>query len=239
MDEFTRHTLDSLNADAKTRQVAAAALASFDLESAAFDFVGQGTRMTAGAAVKSWVEMQEDEMEEGASLVDSFFGSLAAAVDTDGDGDLNDDEAGDFDSYVDAAWDYLVSNGVSEEDADALIDDESVEAAARIRDLLMESMPDGEGVYDSIVKFAMVPCPEDGATFDGVSWAKMHRGRTTLNSKHGKKNVVTHRAKWRKATAMQRASLRKNSRRAHTSAAKMMNRKSNLRTRKMGGRRVF
>lgn len=244
MEEYLRKSLARQKVDAEAKATFDAAtenLATFDAASEAYDFATKNTRMTAAAAVQGWVEMDPSEMEEGATLIDGFFGMLSAAVDTDSDGELSDEEAEAFEEYVDSAWDYLITQGVSEADAEALIEDEDVEAATRIRELLMESLGDDDEASMDAVEFGMTPCPPEGTkdmTFDGVSWAKTHRGRTTLNSKHGKKNLVQHRRKWRKATAMQRASLRKNSRRAHTSAAKMLNRKSNRRTRMMGGRRV-
>lgn len=242
MDTFTRATLDSLSATDKHRAktaAAAAAAAAFDAVAVALDNATKNARSIAATAIQTWAEMDPESMEEGETLPDALWGLLSAAVDVDSDGELDDDEAEEFQVVVDAAWDYLLSMGVSDDDCSELFDDESAEAAERVIEMLREAMGDeDEAAYDAIL-FAMSPCPEEGGvTLDGVSWAKMHRGRTTLNSKHGKKNVVKHRMKWRKSTAMQKAALRKNSRRAFTSAAKMMNRKSNMRTRRMGGRRV-
>lgn len=76
----------------------------------------------------------------------------------------------------------------------------------------------------------------------GKTWARRFQGRITHVSKYGRAHKIAHLAKhkpWaRRMTAKQRAALMKARSRAHTGAALAMNRRSNSRTRRLGGRRV-
>ena len=212
---------------------------------AATDYATKTARMTGASVVQSWAERKGDEREDGEGAIDALLGAMSAAVDLENEEEIGEEEQEQLDTVAAAAYDYLLSEGATEEDLDAIFygdsDEEAAAAAERVYEMLGESYDSltaqGDQSIENVVIFGMSPYVE-GVTLDGVSWAKMHRGRSTLNSKHGKKNVVNHRMKWRKATSAQRAALKKNSRRAHTALAKMLNRKSNLRTRKLGGRKV-
>lgn len=240
MDPFLKNLINTQKDKAAAKKALADQLASFDTFDAAADYADKTVRLDAAKAVGSWVNRDTDGYDDGESLLDSLRGIISAKIDLENEDELTDEEASELDDLLDAVADYLITNGVTEDDADALLSDDdeaAAEAATRVHDMLSESMDSCEDSAESILKFVNTP-NLDGLTLDGVSWAKMHRGRSTINSKHGKKNIVQHKMKWRRATAAQRVALKKNSRRAHTATAKILNKRSNTRTRKMGGRRV-
>lgn len=230
------YLLDAVERRRAAASAKAAAAALDDSGDDGEDFTVKGAKLNAAAIVQGWVET--DDLAEGETLVDRLYGMLAATVDKDDDGELNEDEALEFQLAVDAAWDYLSANGVSDEDCAAIFDDENNDAAQRARDLLAESLPEGDdATVDAAYAYAE---STETVALDGTrqSWAKKHKGRMTIHVKHGKKNVTQHKAKWRRATVAQRAALKKNSRRAHNATARVRFRKSIKVSRRMGGRKV-
>lgn len=203
------------------------------------DAVASGIGMEAASAVNAWVETDPADLADGETLVDRLYGLLSGVVDRDEDGELNDEESSVFEVAVNAAWDYLSDCGVSDEDCAAIFDEESNEAAERARDLLAESLEEGDAAMDSALLHACMPKAAVLLDSVGPSWAKRHRGKMTLHAHHGKRKVTAHRMKWKRQTAAQRAALKKNSRRSFSARARALNRRSNLLTRKMGGRKVI
>lgn len=242
MDDFLRDQIDNSRATVAAQTSLKAALEAHCTLDSAADLQDKTVRSEAVGVVTSWVERDGESMEEGEVALDSLYGMMFDTVGAEED-EPTDDQNEHLDLLTDAVADYLLSNGATEEDVDAILYDDSEEAAAaaaaRVHEMLVESMDNGdsETAMDSVVRFVNAP-NLDGLTMDGVSWSKMHRGRSTVHSKHGKKKVTRHRMKWRRASVAQKVALKKNSRRAHTASAKLLNLRSNIRTRKLGGRRV-
>lgn len=210
------------------------------------DYLETRTRLDVAGIVLDfvWAPVDADLHELGTAA--GLIGMLSAAVDRDGDGTLSEAEQETFDAYLDTAAEFLLAAGVTDSDVSAILDKEDEQAVFRVRQLLIDTLPvPGSTAFDDLISEFAIHGGEGELTFDaaaktGWSWARRHRGRVTVNSRHGKKNVVHHRTKWRKATTLQRISITKARTRAHTAMAKLLNKRSNKRTReKLGGRRVI
>lgn len=208
-------------------------------------------RLEMAALVQDWV-MEAAYLEPGESLAHWFAGALCGVVDANDDGELDEAELALLDIYCDAAWDFMAEAGVSESDFWLLVDDRDDSAARRIVALLATTLPlasEDEQVQD-FIDFALAE-PGSEPAYDAASkggqmrqrvpssWAKTHRGKETVHSKHGKRKLTNHRKKWKKASALQQATLKKARTRAHTSAAVVFNVRSNKLTRTHGGRQVL
>jgi hypothetical protein len=236
MESYFLQSLEHAAAQTKTGPALDDA-SDMDVVSEAGDTVLRDIKREAIAAVQAWAETEE--LEEGETLTDRLYGMLSATVDRgDAESDLDDDEAELFQLAVDAAADYMADLGVSDEDVGALFDDEDDDAAERVRDLVATALPDGEeAAVDQMYGASM----DSAVSFDsaGTSWARRHKGKTTIHAHHGKRAKTQHRAKWRRPSTKQKAALRKNSRRAHTAGARKRFLKSMKLSRRMGGRKVI
>lgn len=242
MDPFLRETLDKQRDKASTDKALAAKLSAHDTLDSASDTMDRTVRSEAVGVVTGWVERDGESMDDGESALDSLYGMMLDTVGAEEE-EPSEDQESHLDMLTDAVADYLLTNGATESDVDAILygedEGEAAAAADRVHEMLTESMDnsDSETAMDSVVLFVNAP-NFDGVTLDGVSWSKMHRGRSTVHSKHGKKKVTKHRMKWRRASVAQRVALKKNARRAFTATAKLLNLRSNVRTRRFGGRRI-
>ena len=215
------------------------------VEQSAENYLETRARSEVAALLLELVDVRTDDLDfDVLGTAAGFMGQISAAVDRDGDGELDDIEQQIFERYLDATALLLSNWGVTESDVEAFLDEDE-DAAERIRLLLADTLPKQgtSEAEDLICEFAVnggaADLVMDSAAKSRWSWARRHRGRVTVNSRHGKKNVIHHRAIWKKATALQMMTLRKARARAHTAMAKTLNRRSNKRTReKLGGRRV-
>lgn len=225
--------MDPLVEKALRRSKANAAQATMDSTAGdEMDWTEKASRNLAAAIVQQFVET--DDLDEGETLIDRLYGTLAAVVDRDEDGELNEDEEALYAAAIDAAWDYMAELGVAEEDLVKLFDEEDEEAAERVRSLLIEALPEGEAAYDSATSFAEGVEPTLDAVPRGRALNKMI-GKTKINSKYGRMKKTRRLRKWKRANVKQRMALKKASTRAHTGAARVMRSRSAARTRKQGG----
>ncbi len=159
---------------------------------------------------------------------------MIEGVDEDGDDDLSDEEIDALNIAAAGAFDYLISKGVSDTDADLLLNEGDEEAGVRVRDSLVESMGDGETEYDNAYLTAVDNV--EGMSLDAIT-AKL-RGKMTVGHKHGRKKIVHHMLRRIRRTGKQRAAFQKARRRSHSGNALKLNKRSNLLTRRVfGGRR--
>ncbi len=98
--------------------------------------------MSAVSAVQQWAET--DDLDDGESYADRLMALVVGIADADEDGDVTEDEQGVLEVALNAAWDYLVKCGATEEDAGALLNDWDDEAADRVRDLVASVLPEGD-----------------------------------------------------------------------------------------------
>lgn len=110
-------------------------------------------RKDAVAAIQQWVE--DSDLDEGESSADRLLALMVGAADSNKDGELTEDEQEVVDVVLEAAWDYLSSFSVADEDISTLLNDWDADAAERIRDLVAAGLPEGEDEADAAIdKFA-------------------------------------------------------------------------------------
>ena len=95
--------------------------------------------MSAVSAVQQWAET--DDLDDGESYADRLMALVVGIADANKDGDITEDEQGVLEVALNAAWDYLVKCGATEEDAGALLNDWDEEAAYRVRVLVACVLP--------------------------------------------------------------------------------------------------
>ena len=183
----------------------------------ASDYASTDVALKAVAAVQEWVET--DDLERGETLADRLFAILVGIADADMDGEIGDDEAGVFEMAANAAWDYLDSKGVPEDDISALLNDFDTDAADRVQELLAERLPDGEAADAELDAFVFGD-GSDEAVMDAV-----YKKRLVVRG--GKKVRVNKRISGTvRLTSKQKMAVRKMLRKSHSAGAQMRRAKS-------------
>lgn len=124
--------------------------------------------LKAAAAVQEWAETPLSELDEGEGSGDRLFSLLAGIVDQDMDGELSDDESELLNTAASIAAEYVVSKGVTEEDAVALLTDFDNELAETVQGLVVESLPDGEDAADADIDAFVFGDGSDDAVLDSA-----------------------------------------------------------------------
>lgn len=184
-------------------------------------YVMQDVAIKAAAAVQQWAET--DDLDGGESYSDRLFAHLIGVVDANKDGDITDDEHELLTLAINAAWDYMVSYGVSEEDAGSLLNDWDDGAADRVRELLASGMPDADSDdgIDSFVFSDQTPLMDSAY-------------RSVMVVRGGKKMKVNRRMGPVRLSPRQKLAIRKASMKSHSPAAMMRRMKSMQARKKMG-----
>jgi len=107
-------------------------------------FAVSDIRVAAAAMVQAWCETTPADLDDGESMADRLLAMMVGIADENKDGEISDDESTVIDIALNAAYDYFVTKGVSEDDASALLNDGDNDAADRICELLKGALPDGE-----------------------------------------------------------------------------------------------
>jgi hypothetical protein len=180
-------------------------------------------KLKVAAAIQQWTET--DDLEDGETNADRLLALMVGIADANKDGEISDDEQGVLDIALNAAWDYLNSYGVDDEDAGALLNDWDSDAADRIKDLVAASLPEGEAADADIDSFAF---GDQEPMLDAVY-------RKTTVVRHGKKIRINKRISGTvRLSARQKLAIKKAQRRSHSAQA-MMRRAKSLRVRKQTG----
>lgn len=184
-------------------------------------YVMQDVAIKAAAAVQQWAET--DDLDGGESYGDRLFAHLIGVVDANKDGDITDDEHELLTLAINAAWDYMVSYGVSEEDAGSLLIDWDDGAADRVRELLASGMPDADSDdgIDSFVFSDQTPLMDSAY-------------RSVMVVRGGKKMKVNRRVGAVRLSPRQKLAIRKASMKSHSPDAMMRRMKSMQARKKMG-----
>lgn len=233
--EYLRQVLSPRPA-AKSKEVekkAAKPCATFDSAEAvtnAVDYVKTDIAIKAAASLQQWVE--SDDLGEGETLADRLLALTVGIADANKDGELSDDESDVCSLALSAMYDYLVANGVPEEDAEALLNDWEPETAERVRDLLASNLPDGEEASDDAIdQFAFSEADQE-SVFDSALDAVY---RKTFAVRNGKKVKINKRISGTvRLSAKQKVAIRKAQAKSHSASAQMMRLKS-MRIRKRAG----
>lgn len=196
--------------------------AAGDSASAADAYTIADIRMAAVSSLREWADT--DNLDEGESYADRLLAMMVGIADENKDGEVTDDEQDVLDVALNSAFDYLVSKGVDEKDASALIDDWSDDAAERVHDLLAND----ETTDDEADSFVFSDADQAPA-LDAV-----YRKRIVIRG--GKKVRINKRVSGTvRLSAAQKAGIRKARMRAHSAGARIhrmksmrLRRKSNL-----------
>jgi hypothetical protein len=157
MTELLRHAMQRRNPPAKRKSTGRRgrilddadalpddpALAdSADADADAADHTVDDIGLSAVAAVQQWAET--DDLGEGETCADRLQALMVGIADPNKDGDITPDDQSVLQVALNAAWDYLVKLGVTDDDAGALLNDWDDETAERVRDLVAQALPEGD-----------------------------------------------------------------------------------------------
>ena len=168
-----------------------------------------------------------DDLDDGETIGDRLFAMTIGIADADKDGDITGDEQEVISEALSEMYDYLVGKGVSEEDAEQLLEDFDDGVAERVKDLLVDNLPDGDKADDEIDEFVFTPEDNEPA-FDAVYKKK-------LVIRNGKKVRINKRVSGKvRLSAKQKMAIRKAQRKSHSASALMRRMKSMKKRRSMG-----
>lgn len=177
------------------------------------DYAEQAIVLNALTGLQEWVETED--LDEDETLSDRLMAIMVGVADADKDGEISEDEQNVLDIALNAVWDYMLEKGVSDEDADTLLNDWDAEAAERVRELLAANLPDGEDEsIEEIDEFVFGDGASDSA-LDAVYKLKVAvRGGKKMRIRKRVSGTV-------RLNAKQKLSIRKAQRKAHSAAAQM------------------
>ena len=182
--------------------------------------------MSAVSAVQQWAET--DDLDDGESYADRLMALVVGIADANKDGDITEDEQGVLEVALNAAWDYLVKCGATEEDAGALLNDWDDEAADRVRDLVASVLPEGDDESSAEIDNFVFSDSDQEPALDAVYKMKMA-------VRNGKKMRIRKRISGTvRLSAKQKLAIRKARMKSHSAGAMMRRMKSMRMRRKMG-----
>lgn len=224
MSEILRGVMSAKKPEARTAALDSASDPAGN--SPAGDFAMRDIAMAASAAIQQWAET--DDLDGGETHADRLLAMMVGIADADHDGEIGEDEQELVNIALESAWDYLVGLGVTEEDADLLLNEWDADAADRVRDLVASVLPDGDDeAYESIERFAF------GS--EALEPALDAAYRNVMAVRGGKKVRIKKRVSGTvRLSAKQKVAIRKMQMKSHSAGAQMRRLKS-MRTRtKMG-----
>lgn len=182
------------------------------------------TRMDVAAALQQWAETTPEDLGTGETMADRLFALMVGIADDNKDGDLTDDETTVIQAALENAYDYMVSKGVSDADALAVLQDGDEDAANRVAEFLKGALPDGEDAeMDDVDNFAFDNDSTE-SLFDGVLDA-VYKKKIVVRG--GRKLKINKRVSGRVVlSAAQKVAIRKARRKAHSSSAMVRRAKS-------------
>lgn len=184
----------------------------------------------AGATIQQWAET--DDLEEGESYADRLMAMFVGIADSNKDGEITEDEADVIEAALNAGYDYLVRCGVSEEDAESLLNDWPAEVADRVRDIVAENLPDGEEAEGEDLDDFVFSDEENEPAMDSVLDAVY---RKAFAIRGGKKMRINKRISGTvRLSSKQKVAIRKAQMKSHSAGAQMRRMKS-MRLRKRLG----
>ena len=182
--------------------------------------------MSAVSAVQQWAET--DDLDDGESYADRLMALVVGIADANKDGDITEDEQGVLEVALNAAWDYLVKCGATEEDAGALLNDWDDEAADRVRDLVASVLPEGDDEASAEIDNFIFSESDQEPALDAVYKMKMAvRGGKKMRIRKRISGTV-------RLSAKQKLAIRKARMKSHSAGA-MMRRMKSMRLRKKAG----
>ena len=194
--------------------------------SGADDYTIADITLSATAAVQQWAET--DDLDEGESYADRLMALMVGIADANKGGDITEDEHGVLDVALNAAWDYLVKLGASEEDAGSLLNDWDADTADRVRDLVSSALPEGEDAADADIDDFVFGDSDQEPALDAT-----YKKRMVIRG--GKKMRINKRISGTvRLSAKQKVGIRKARMKSHSAGAMMKRMKSMRMRRRMG-----
>ena len=135
--------------------------------SSAEDFTVKELTLKAAASVQQWAET--DDLDDNESSADRLMALMVGIVDADKNGELDEDEQGVLDMVLNAAWDYLGTLGVTDEDAGSLLNDWDADTADRVKELVAAALPDGEQSDSDLDDFVFGDNDQEAEDLDGYT----------------------------------------------------------------------
>lgn len=153
-------------------QLDSAAVQGMTLDAAAAFDSQLITKMALGV-VNEWAGT--DDLDAGETSADRLMGLVVGIADENHDGEITEDEQAVIDVALSAIYDYLVTLGISEDDAMALLSDWGADVGDRVREAVALALPAGEEAEDAAVE-ALTFTPEDQApVFDSATMDAAYR----------------------------------------------------------------
>lgn len=194
--------------------------------SGADDYTIKDITLSAAAAIQLWAET--DDLDDSESFADRLMALMVGIADANKDGEITDDEQGVLNVAINAAWDYLVSKGVSEEDAGALLNDWDASTAERVRELVASVLPEGEGESDADLDDFVFGDKDQEPMLDAAY-------KKVVAFRGGKKVRINKRISGTvRLSAKQKVGIRKMQMKSHSAGARMHRMKSMRMRRKSG-----
>lgn len=212
--------------------------------SASAMYADTNVKLSVAATIQEWLET--DDLDDSETLADRLLMLMVGIADANQDGELDSDEQAVLQSALEAAWDYLSSKGVSEEDCSMLLNDWDDSAAMRVVDLVASKMPDGDDASDSDMDAFAFGTDAQESTFDEASMKdgeKMKEDGVAMDAVYKKTMVIRHGKKVRinkrvsgtvRLTAKQKIGIRKAQMKSHSSRATIRRLKSQTIGKKLG-----
>lgn len=230
----TEIALAAASAASANVQMDSATVLRTTLDSAAI-FDQQLIKREAMAIVGEWAGVDPEEAKEDGGLAFFLLNMLVGIADADKDGELTDDEQEVVNAALNAVFEYLVTLGVEEGDAEDLLSNWGDETASRVQQLVAANLPDGAEAEDDLIN-AVVFTPEDqdpvfdSATNPNVQYDAAYKKVVAIRK--GKKVRINKRiAGVVKLSARQKVALRKARAKSHNAGA-MARRAKSMRLRK-------
>lgn len=235
-------TVEALQAEAKEKkeidQVILDSAKSQDDANKAAIFQEQAIAAEGLNYLNSWIETDEDDLDEGEGYGDRLLSLVVAVADTNKDGDIDDDESEIMNIAQNAMYDYITYKGVSEENAVDLLTEFDNDLAESVRNFLLDKMPDGEDAVLAELDKVVFSENDNESLFDSinsdeVTFDAVYKKRFAI--RNGKKVKIRKRISGRvRLTAKQKQAIRKAQRKANTGAAKLKRLKSFRMAKRLG-----
>lgn len=210
-------------------------------------FQDQQIASDAMALLREWVETEDDDLDDGEGLGDRLFALMVGLADDNKDGELSDDELEVMNVGGEAVYEYLVSKGISEENAQKLLSDFDNDVADNVREMLVAKLPEGDDKLEEEMEKVVFSAKDNQSILDDTDSAFLdsvaEEEGITLDAAYRKKFVIRNGKKKRinvrrsgkvRLSAKQKQAIRKAQRKANTGAAKMKRMKSFKMRKKLG-----
>lgn len=198
------------------------------MDAASGEYADQSVSMMAVAVVNEWATTTD--LDKGETFADRLVMMLMGIADSDGNGEIGEDETLVIQAAMTAAYGYMVNLGASEEDAAAIFDDgeASASAAERVRDLVAANLPEGDAAEGELLD-SVIFTPEDQEPVMDSAYKRK------VAIRHGKKVIINKRISGTPhLSPKQKLGLAKARRKANGAAAMARRMKSMRKRQQMG-----